>query len=115
MNIAGNIPLMELKADPESQAWARSARNILILTSESIMETLNLANESAKKNGAAMFCLKDNNNLTGTQMNDLIQLTFKELSSKESDKNNMTVSQLALLGLSKQYPCRVQTGATNLN
>ena len=46
MSIAGNIPLMEIKADPQAQAWARSARNILILTSESIIESLNLANES---------------------------------------------------------------------
>ena len=105
MCIAGNIPLMEIKADPQAQAWARSARNILILTSESIIESLNLANESATKSGKPLFCLKSATTLTATQMNDLIQKTFNELSSTVSDKKNLTVSQLALMGLRQQYPC----------
>ena len=36
MNIANNIPQMEMKADPQAQAWARSARHVLDVTSESI-------------------------------------------------------------------------------
>src|SRR5436189_129249 len=40
MSIATNIPQMELKADPQAQAWARSARHVLTITCESIAETL---------------------------------------------------------------------------
>ncbi len=115
MNIADNIPLMEIKADPQAQAWARSARNILILTSESIIESLSVANEGAKQSGKPMFCLKPKSTLTATEMNDLIQKTFKELATTDRDKNNMTVSQLALMGLSQQYPCESQTGNNNQN
>ena len=109
MNIAENIPLMEIKADPQAQAWARSARNVLILTGESIIESLTVANEGAKLSGKPIFCLKNNSTITASEMNDLIQKTFRELSTTASDKNNMTVSQLALIGLSKQYPCETQT------
>ncbi len=49
MNIANQIPQMEMKADQQSQTWARSARTVLILTSESIAETLILSNEEAQK------------------------------------------------------------------
>ena len=40
INIANNIPQMEIKADPQAQAWARSARQILNVTCESIQETI---------------------------------------------------------------------------
>lgn len=105
MNIAKNIPQMEMKADQESQAWARSARTVLILTSESIAETLQLANETAKTQGSPLFCLPANTQLSGIIVNELIQQTYRDLSSSQSDKDKMTVSQVALLGISKQYPC----------
>ncbi len=107
INIAGNIPQMEMKADPQAQAWARSARNILILTSESVAESLMLANESANRAGNPLFCLPATVTLNGTMMNELIQQTYREISSQQSDKSKMTVSQVALLGLSKQYPCQL--------
>lgn len=105
MGIANNIPLMEMKADRDAQAWARSARNILILTSESVAESLMLANASAQRLGTPLFCLPTNQTLNANEMNDLIQKTFHELSSQASDKNNMTVSEVALLGIRKLYPC----------
>jgi hypothetical protein len=111
MNIANNIPQMEMKADPQSQSWARSARTVLILTSESIAETLLLANETASQQGAALFCVPNGTQLTGTNLNELIQQTYREISSQQSDKNSMTVSQVALLGLKKQYPCKQQAMA----
>ena len=112
MNIANNIPQMEMKADPQSQAWARSARTVLILTSESIAETLMLSNDTAKEQGTPFFCIPPGAQLNGTLLNDLIQQTYRESSSQQSDKNKMTVSQVALLGLRKQYPCQ-QTAAVN--
>src|SRR3990167_793020 len=105
MNIARNIPQMEMKADAQAQAWAKSARNILILTSESIAESLILVNRSAADAGAPLFCLPPNIKLDPETINQLIQQTYNEISSQQSDKNSMTVSQVALIGLKKQYPC----------
>lgn len=114
MNIANNIPKMEMKADQQSQAWARSARNILILTSESIAESLILANEAAAKAGHPLFCPPQQAKIEANSINELIQKTYKENSSQLTDKNQMTVSQVALLGLQKQYPCKTKapTGFT---
>lgn len=109
MNIVNNIPQMEMKADPESQAWARSARNILALTSESIVESLMLANESATTVGKPLFCLPPGANLKAEDISGLIQQTYRELSSQQSDANKMTVSQVALLGMSKKYACQLQS------
>ena len=108
INIANNIPKMEVKADPQSQAWARSARNILALTSESIYESLTLANESATRVGNPLFCLPIDVQITPQDLNNLIQQTYMEISSQQSDKNKMTVSQVALSGLTKRYPCKKQ-------
>lgn len=109
MNIVNNIPQMEMKADSQSQAWARSAHNILALTSESISESLVLANDSATRAGKPLFCLPVNTQLTAELVNNLIQQTYRDISSQDSDKNKMTVSQVALLGISKRYPCQAQT------
>ena len=109
MNIVNSIPQMEMKADPQSQAWARSARNILALTSESVAESLVLANETATSAGKPFYCLTAGVQLSGDEMNNLIQQTYREISSQESDKNKMTVAQVALIGLRKKYPCPSQT------
>jgi len=108
MNISGNIPQMEMKADPQSQAWARSARNVLAIANESIAETLTQANELAKSQGKPLFCLPANTILDGTLLNNIIQQTYNEISSQQSDKNKMTVSQVAWLGVTKNYPCQAQ-------
>ncbi len=105
MNIVTNIPQMEMKADPESQAWARSARNVLILTSESVGESLMLVNDTSTRLGTPIFCLPPSVRLNGVMLNELIQQTYRDISSQQSDKNSMTVSQVALLGVTKLYPC----------
>ena len=114
MGIASNIPQMEMKADEQSQAWAKSARTVLILTSESIAETLTLSNQTATEQGSPLFCPPATVQLSGASVSDLIQQTYKEISSQQSDKDKMTVSQVALLGLKKQYPCQKQAANTNL-
>lgn len=111
MNIANNIPQMEVKADPQAQAWARSARHVLTITCESIEETITQANELAKRQGKPIFCLPPGVQLNSLTLNELIQQTYKEISSQQSDKDSMTVSQVAWLGVSKQYPC--DTNNTN--
>lgn len=105
MNIANNIPQMEIKADPQAQAWARSARNVLAITCESIGETMLHANEIAQRQGSPLFCLPLGVQLDSVKLNELIQQTYKEISSQQSDKDSMTVSQVAWLGVTKQYPC----------
>lgn len=106
INISNNIPQMEMKADQQSQAWARSARNVLIITSESIAETLMQSNELAKSQGKPLFCLPANVNLDATTLNTLIIQTYKDIPSQQSDKDKMTVSQVAWLGVTKSYPCQ---------
>ncbi len=109
MNIANNISQMEMKADPQAQAWARAARNVLMVTSETLAETVIQANELAKKYGTPLFCLPSGTDLNGVTLNDLIQRTYREISSQQSDKDKMTVSQVAWLGMTKNYPCQEQT------
>lgn len=111
MNIANNIPQMEIKADPQAQAWARSARHVLTITCESIGETIIHANEIAQRQGTPMFCLPPGVQINSLQLNELIQQTYKEISSQQNDKDLMTVSQVAWLGVTKQYPCKNSTAA----
>ncbi|MGQ3892809.1 phosphatase [Legionella sp. CNM-4043-24] len=106
MGISNQIPQMEMKADPQAQTWARSARNVLIITNESIAETLIQANELAKNQGQAFFCLPAGVTLNANTLNDVILKTYRELSSQQSDKDKMTVSQMAWLGVSKTWPCQ---------
>lgn len=105
MNIANNIPQMEMKVDPQSQAWARSARTVLTLTCDGIFDSLILANETAKRNGQPLFCLSQGAQITPEMLNDIIQNTYRELKTPATEKDRMTVSQIALLGVQKQYPC----------
>ncbi|MGQ3887897.1 phosphatase [Legionella sp. CNM-1927-20] len=114
MNIFNNIPKMQMKADPQAQAWARSARNILILADESIAETLAQGNELAKNQGRPFFCLPTGTNLTAETLHDIIIQTYNSLSSQQSDKNKMTVSQIAWLGVMQKYPCQQQPAAASL-
>ncbi len=109
MNIFNNIPKMQMKADPQAQAWARSARNILVLADESIAETLAQGNELARNQGRPFFCLPTGTNLTAEALHDIIVQTYNSLSSQQSDKNKMTVSQIAWLGVIQKYPCQKQT------
>lgn len=113
MHIADNIPQMEIKADPQAQAWARSARHVLTITCESIAETMIHGNEIAKSYGNPIFCLPPNVQLNALTLCELLQQTYKEISSQQSDKDSMTVSQVAWLGVSKHYPCQQNTAAKN--
>lgn len=113
MNIANNIPLMEMKADEQAQAWARSARHVITITCESIAETILQANEIATRQGKPLFCFPDGMQLNSFTLNELIQQTYKEISSQASDKNTMTVSQIAWLGMSKRYACQEENTPSN--
>ena len=113
MNIANEIPKMEMKADAEAQLWAHSARNVLIITEESIAETLMQMNELAKREGKPLFCLPSGTQLNAEILGKLIQQTYKDISSQQSDKDKMTVSQIAWIGVTKKYPCNKENFAAN--
>lgn len=108
MNISNNIPQMEMKADPQAQAWARSAHHVLTITNESIAETIIQANEIAKNQGKPIFCLPPNTTLDSATLKSIIQQTYTEISSQQSDKDKMTISQVAWLGVTKKFPCQGQ-------
>jgi uncharacterized protein YecT (DUF1311 family) len=114
MNIANNIPQMEIKADPQAQAWARSARNVLAIACESIGETMIRANEIAQRQGSPLFCLPQGVQLDSIRLNELIQQTYKEISSQQSDKDSMTVSQVAWLGVTKNFSCQTNTAKVGM-
>lgn len=115
MNITNQIPQMEMKADPQSQAWARSARTIMAIANESIAETLVQANESAKSHGAPLFCLPGGVALNAETIQGVIVKTYRSISSQQSDKDKMTVSQIALLGMTRDYPCQNQALTPGFN
>lgn len=106
MNIANNIPQMEMKADQQAQAWARSARHVITITCESIAETMLQANATALAQGKPIFCLPAGVQLNPVVLNDLIQQTYKELSSQSAEHDKLTVSQVAWMGVNKHYPCQ---------
>ena len=108
MNIVNNIPKMEIKADGQSQVWAKSARNVLLLTCESVAESMVIANTNAQQQGAPLFCLPASVTLDGNMLINLIQQTYNDLSGQESAKAKMTVSEVALIGLSHTHPCSKQ-------
>jgi hypothetical protein len=105
LNIANQIPRMEMKADNQSQAWARSARNVLVMNDESIAESLIAINQLASDRGQAFFCLPPDVKLDFKTFDGLIRTTYDELSRKNNSAEKMTVSQVALQGLLKKYPC----------
>lgn len=43
----------------------------------------------------------------------IIAANLQRISSQQSDKDSMTVSQVAWLGASKSYPCQPNTAAKN--
>ena len=108
VSISNQIPQMEMKADPQAQAWARSARSVLTVTNESIAETLLQANELAKSQGHSLFCMPPGVVLNAATLNELILQTYRNISSQQSDKDKMTVSQIAWLGVNKSWPCQQQ-------
>lgn len=112
MSISNDIPKMEMKTDQQAQVWARSARNVLTLTNESIAETLMQANELAKSQGHPLFCLPAGTVLNAATLNRIILQTYKDISSQQSDKDKMTVSQVAWIGLTKTFPCKTESTAS---
>lgn len=105
MTIANNIPTMELKPDEQSQAWARSARNILISTNETIAQTMLFMNAIAVKQGHPIFCMPDQTTIDAKMLDEVIRKTYYEIEKKPGASQNMTVSEVAVVGMLARYPC----------
>ena len=105
INVANTIPRMEMKPDANSQAWAKSARNILLLTAESIWESLYSANQANAQAGTPLFCIANQEDINAEQMTDLIKETYQHLSMSDDEKNQLSVAQVALMGLQQKYGC----------
>lgn len=111
MNIVTNIPTMEMKADAESQAWARSAKNVLAITNEGIAETLLEANRVSQTQGRPLFCLPGNTPLNAASMKSLIEKAYQSMPNVQAEKDKLTVSQVAWLAVTHEYPCNTATPA----
>lgn len=106
MSIINGLPQMELKADSQSQAWARSARSIIALTCDGIADTLVLANELTKKSGQQpLFCLTKPRQLTPETLDQMIQETYRNLQQAKEEKDKLTVSEVAFLAVQQKFPC----------
>lgn len=110
-SINQSIPKMEIKADEQSQAWARSARHVLAITNESIAETLVALNKQATQQGRPFFCLPNNVKLNAELISKLIDEASKTMGPSSSD-NQLTVSQFAYAAVVKKYPCKTKENST---
>lgn len=102
MNIAQSISKMEIKANPRAQAWARSARSIMILTCESIAQTMLEMNKTLPQ---PMLCPPDDK-IAAAALDKLIQTTYKKLYAKDKKTASMSVSKIALHAAIAKYPCK---------
>lgn len=108
MKISNNIPQMEIKADAQSQAYARSARQVLTITSESIAETMIEANFIAKEHtGKSLFCLPAGTTLNAKLLDAIIKQSFSDQQSQQqpSSLDRESVSKIAWSGVLKKFPC----------
>lgn len=106
MNIANNIPQMELKADHASQAMARSSRTVLSLACDSIADSLLVANDIATKAKHPLFCLPPGVQLSATLLDELIRQAYNSNPQLKNATNPPTVSTVALTALEQHYPCK---------
>ena len=113
INISKQIPQMELKADAQSQTWAHSARTIITLTCDSILDSLTLANQEAKKQGVCLFDLPRGEVLNAEKLDEMIQDIHAHTNMQNEKLDQWSVSKVALLALQKHYPCEEKKKSKN--
>ena len=115
MKISNNIPQMEIKADAQSQAYARSARQVLTITSESIAETMLEANLIAKEQtGKSLFCLPAGTILNAKLLDAIIKQSFSDQQNQQMPSlDKESVSKIAWAGVMKQFPCGSNNESSN--
>lgn len=113
MKIANNIPKMEIQADAQSQAWARSARNVIIVTNDAIAETMLQGNAIAKKKGRPIFCLPQGVVLNAATMDAIIKQGSQDLTATPEERKKISVSTIAWQGVINKFPCNGASDASN--
>lgn len=116
MHIRNQLPQMAVKAEPQAQAWVRSARNILATTDETILETIVIMNQMMGKGGKKMFCIPQGTQINAKHMDEIIEKAYVQLPEPESEKNKRSLSEVAILGMIDTYPCHASpamAGHTN--
>ena len=110
-SIARNIPSMELKADAQSQAWARSARSVLGVTDEAIAQSVVAMNLLALKNGTPLICAPPETKIDTAMIHTILA---KHIASMPADDVSRSISEVVVTILTNQYPCH-QTAKNMLN
>lgn len=106
MTIIDNIPKMAMKPDEQSQAWVRSARNIVTSTDEAMVQTIISVNSVAMKQGRPVFCFSPGAPFDAGTADQLIQKTYAELlKTQGTSVSSMTVSDVLIIGMASQYSC----------
>lgn len=105
-SIANHITSMEIKADRDAQTWARSARNVLAITNESIAETLIEANRIATNEGHPIFCLTKDTTLDASIIKSLLEKALKTNPELQNDKTRPTISVVATNAVRDAFPCK---------
>lgn len=106
--IANSIPQMSLKADPESQAWMRSAKSVLAITDETVAQTVIAMNELAKNQGRPLICPPVDKAIDGETIHRILAEAIK---GAPSENENTTISVVVANSLAKEYPCSGSTTA----
>jgi hypothetical protein len=101
-SIAKSIPTMQLKADPKSQAWARSARSILAVTDEAIAESIDAMNTISKNNGRPLICMPESKPIDSTMVHTLLAELISKMAPDEASKN---ISAVVVSKLNTSFPC----------
>src|SRR3990167_1058114 len=106
VNISNHITTMEMKADRDSQTWARSARNVFAITNESIAETLLETNRIAANAGHPLFCMPQKLTLDASTIRNLLDKALKANPELQSSKDRPTISEIATLAVIEAFPCQ---------
>lgn len=101
-SIAKNIPSMELKADAQSQAWARSARSVLAVTDEAIAQSVVAMNSLGLKNGTPLICSPPDTQIDTSMIHNILS---KYISTMAAEDANKSISEVVVTILTNQYPC----------
>ena len=100
--IAKSIPQMSLKADPQSQAWMRSAKSILAITDETVAQTIMAMNQLAKSQGRPLICLPDGKVIDGDTVHGILA---SKIQGDVDENAPDTISNIVTQELVKTYPC----------
>ena len=108
--IAKSIPSARLKADPKSQAWARSAQSILEITEETVAQTIEATQNIAVRNHSPLFCLPKGQKVDNQLVHSILDQAATNISNID---HNTSISEVVVSQLSSHYPCQGRQKASS--